>query len=101
MAELKQRIEAKAFKVKWYTSRIQQYRQNRLFQGNQRDLYQEISGATRQRHIPPNENEAKEFWKELWEKAVSHNSEADWLKQVKNEMKDKKKQEKRMISYSN
>ena len=93
MEELKQRIKAKAFKVKRYTSRIQQYRQNRLFQGNQRALYQEIGGAKRQRQIPPNENEAKEFWKELWEKEVSHSSEADWLEQVKNEMKDKKKQE--------
>ena len=93
MEELKHRIKAKAFNVKRYTSRIQQYIQNRLFLGNQKAFYKELSGAKRQRQIPPNENEAKEFWKELWEKEVNHNSGADWLKQVKNEMKDKKKQE--------
>ena len=64
-------------------------------------LYQEISGTKRQRQIPPNENEAKEFWKELWEKEGNHNSEADWLKQVKNEMKDMKKQENVSLEKNN
>ena len=52
MEELKRRIKAKAFKVKRYTSRIQQYRQNRLFQGNQKALYQELSGAKRKGKYP-------------------------------------------------
>ena len=40
--ELKQKIIAKAHKVKRYESRIQQYRQNRLFYINQGRLYTDL-----------------------------------------------------------
>lgn len=40
--ELKQKIVAKAHKVKRYESRIQQYRQNRLFYTNQLRFYTDL-----------------------------------------------------------
>ena len=72
MEELKRRIKAKAFKAKWFTSRIQQYRQNRLFEGNQKALYQELSGDERQNQMPSNENKSKE----ILERSVRERSKA-------------------------
>ena len=40
--ELKQRISAKAHKMKRYNDRILQYQQNRLFEVNQRQFYKEL-----------------------------------------------------------
>ena len=40
--ELKQRITAIAAKVRRYQGRVNTYRQNRLFQSNQRQFYREL-----------------------------------------------------------
>ena len=40
--ELKQRISAIATKVRKYQGRVDGYRQNRLFENNQRQFYREI-----------------------------------------------------------
>ena len=41
--EIKQRIVAKTGKIKRFSNRINQYRQNRLFQNNQHRFYQELN----------------------------------------------------------
>ena len=40
--ELKQRITAIAAKVRWYQGRVDSYRQNRLFENNQRQFYRDL-----------------------------------------------------------
>ena len=40
--ELKQRISAIAAKVRGYQGRVDSYRQNRLFENNQRQFYREL-----------------------------------------------------------
>ena len=42
--ELQQRIVALAARMERYTNRVKQYRQNKLFETNQRRLYQELNG---------------------------------------------------------
>ena len=42
--EIRQRIVAKAAKVKRYSDRIKQFRQNRLYRVNQKELFREING---------------------------------------------------------
>ena len=44
--ELKQRVTAKASKLRRYDQRIKQYRQNRMFQCDQKRLYRELKGET-------------------------------------------------------
>ena len=44
MEELKQRLQAKAVKLERYELRIEQYRLNRLFQQDQKRVYQELNG---------------------------------------------------------
>ncbi len=91
--ELKQRVMAKAAKVKRYESRINQYRQNRMFQSNQKRLFEELDGNTRNDTIVPDAEESKEFWNGIWGKSTKHNTNAKWLQDMKEEYKNKPKQE--------
>ena len=44
IAELKQRVVAKDEKLRKYEQRKQQYRQNRMFEYDQKKLYKELDG---------------------------------------------------------
>jgi len=44
MEELKQRVTAKKEKIKRYESRNAQFQQNRLFQNNQKRLFERLEG---------------------------------------------------------
>ena len=47
--EFKQRLIAKKTKVKRYEQRTSQFRQNQLFQVNQKQVYKNLSGGKKQR----------------------------------------------------
>ena len=83
--ELKQRITAKAAKVKKYEERIRQYQQNRLFVTNQRQFYKQIDQLDESKQPMPIGEESKLFWSKLWANPVEHNKEAAWLKDMKND----------------
>ena len=83
--ELKQRIMAKAGKVKRYQKRIDQFRQNKLFQTDQGKVYQELNG-TQTNGIAPESEDAKQFWSNIWSKSVEHKKDAEWLKDLKHEV---------------
>ena len=51
--ELKQRIKAKAATLKRCKNRVNQYRQNKLFQSNQSKFYQELNGKSHELNIIP------------------------------------------------
>lgn len=57
--ELKQRISAKAHKIKRYNDRILQYQQNRLFEVNQRKFYKELDDSQGSDQPTPDANEAR------------------------------------------
>ena len=83
LEELKQRILAKKGKIKRYDQRIKQYRQNRLFYVDQRKFYQEINEGTEQERIIPDASESQTFWSNIWSKEVTHNTDAEWLGELK------------------
>ena len=61
--ELKQRITAIAAKVRRYQERVDSYRQNRLFENNQRQFYSELDQEEeRCGNDQPLAEELKEFW---------------------------------------
>ena len=64
MAELKQRITAKATKVKRYDNRIKKFQDNRNFQTNQGKLFKNLEGKEG-RTKPPNAEDVTAFWKEI------------------------------------
>ncbi len=84
--ELKQRVVAKAAKVKRYEARNEQQRQNRLFEVDQGRLYQELDGKDSSESLIPDADEARKFWSSIWESPVEHNTQAEWLKEIKEEM---------------
>ena len=71
----KQRITAKATKVKRYDNRIKQFQDNRNFQTNQGRLFKNLEGKE-ERTKPPNAEDATAFWKGIWSTKVEHKRDA-------------------------
>ena len=88
LEELKQRLKAKVFKLKRYEQRIDQYRMNKLFSQDQKKVYQQLNGERKGENIVPDSEESKQFWSNIWSKKESHNSEAEWLDELRNERGD-------------
>ena len=64
--ELQQMLIAKRTKVKRYEQRISQFRQNQLFQVNQKQVYKELNGEKKGGRIIPNSGESIKFWSDIW-----------------------------------
>ena len=71
-----------------YRTRGNQYRLNELFRCNQKAFYQELEGKERSTQFPPNAEEAKEFWRKLWDNTVPYKEDAEWLKDVELELEN-------------
>ncbi|XP_063595812.1 uncharacterized protein LOC134772704 [Penaeus indicus] len=83
--ELKQRLLAKAAKIKRYGDRITQYRQNRMFVTEQKKVYKELNGGASGESVIPDAEESKKFWSEIWSIEKEHNRQAEWLQDLKGE----------------
>ena len=60
--ELKQRIVAIAV-MEWYQERVDRFRENRMFQDNQRHFYRELNqGGERCDDDQPDAEKSKKFW---------------------------------------
>ena len=66
--------------------------QNRLFQSNQLQFYQELDGKPHEENIIPDKEKTREFWSGIWEKDVKHNESAYWIQKVAEEMQGNKQQ---------
>ena len=84
---LKNKIKAGSVKIKYFTEKTMQHRQNTLFTNNQSQVYKELGGKTRQDNPSPNADEAKRFWSDIWSQAYEHNTQARWLGEIKEDMK--------------
>ena len=96
--ELKQRITAKAAKMKRYEGRINQFRQNKLFQNNQKTLFEELEGNKHNVNDMPDAEKSRKFWSDIWSKEEAHNENAMWIKDVENTFAQKNKQENIVIT---
>ena len=86
---LKNRIQSGSVKIKLFTEKTLQHRQNTLFKSNQLQVYKELSGKTKTDNPSPDAAAAKAFWSGIWSEEMVHNGEAKWLVDVKEEMKEK------------
>ena len=87
--ELKQRLRAKAAKIKRYNKRIDRYHQNKLFGNNQRQFYRNLNSQPEEvtkSQPQPNKEECLKYWKNIWEQQTEHNSDAEWLPAVREEL---------------
>ena len=84
LEDLKQRMQAEATKIKRYDQIIEQYRINRLFQQDQKRVYQQLNGKIESSEKPDTE-ESRRFWSNIWGTEKSHNKNAEWLKELRPE----------------
>ena len=96
--QLKPRITAIAAKVRPNQGRVDSYRQNRLFENNQRQFYRELDQEEeRCDDDEPVPEESKQFWGNIWSQSADHKKDAKWLKDLPSEV-NVKKQEKTDIT---
>ena len=86
LEELKQRIVAKAAKIKRYDQRRTQYKQNILFKQHQKRFYQELNRTAGNENVIPDAGESKKFWSDIWSVGKEHNRSSEW--NIKNDIKD-------------
>ena len=84
LEEVKQRMQAKATKIKKYDQRIEQYMINRLFQQDQKRVYQKLNGKFESSEKPDTE-ETRTFWSNIWGTEKTPNKNAEWLKELRSE----------------
>ena len=85
--ELKQSMLAKNAKVKRYVQRIEQFRQNRIFDLNQKKIYAELNRNEIRSNDVPNAEECTKFWGDILGVRKEHNREAAWLKDLNRDSK--------------
>ena len=91
--ELKQRITAIVAKVRRYQGRIDSYRQNRLFENNQRQFYRELDQEEeRCDDDQPVAEESKQFWGNIRSKSTDHKKDTKWLQDLRSEVNVKKQE---------
>ena len=83
--ELKQRILAKSTKVKRPQERIEQFRQSRIFDLDQKKIYAELNRDGIRSSDVPNAKECTKFWSDIWGARKEHNREAESLEDLKRE----------------
>ena len=84
LEELKQRILAKTGKIKRYQRRIEQCRQNKMFQSNQKSLLEMLENEEKNNSVVPDTEESMRFSSSIWDNPVSHNTSVEWLNDVEN-----------------
>ena len=72
--ELKQRIVTIVAKFRTYQERLDRFRQNRIFQNNQKQFYRKLNQEEeRCGDDQPYVKESKKFWGDIWSESVDHN----------------------------
>ena len=84
-------ITAIAGKVRWYQERVDSYRQNRLFENNQRQFCRELDQEEeRFDDDQPLAEKSKQFWGKIWSQSAGHQKDAKWLQDLRSEVNVKK-----------
>ena len=96
--DLKQRLIAKKTKVKRYEQRISQFRQNQLFQVNQKQVYKDLNGEKQGDRIIPNSEDSIKFWSDIWSIRKEHNQHHEVLKSCGKQFENVNNMEKVEIS---
>ena len=85
--------------VRRYQGRVDSYRQNRLFENNQRQFYLDQE-EERCDDDQPVAEESKQLLEHIWSQSADHKKDAKWLQDLRSEV-NIKKQEKIDITAGN
>ena len=77
--KLKQKIQAKAQRIRRFEKRGKQFRQNRLFKSKPKVFYRELGKHQIVINDTPSTNSVEAFWKSILEDDRNHNGNADWI----------------------
>ena len=92
---MKQRVKDLGTKIKWRNSRINQYKQNRMLANNQGRFFQRLNNKEENHQCEiPNSVEAQTFQRGIWSQRKDHHKVPEWLKDVKNKLKQDESQDK-------
>ena len=72
--ELKQRMLAKSAKIRRYEQGTEQFRQNRIFDFDQKNMYAKFNGGVLRLNDVPNAEESKRVWGDIWSTVEKENS---------------------------
>ena len=90
---LKGKIHAGSCKVRNHLKRNRQQHQNTLFKNDQKQLYKELDGSVQADSVAPNKKEATDFWSGIWSNPVTHNRNAEWIKETRRRNRRVERQE--------
>ena len=83
--EVWQRLVAVGAKLGRYNNRAENYRQNWLFESNQKIFLSELEG-TQTESVIVDAEESRRLWSDIWDQAVTHKENTDWLRKVENQL---------------
>ena len=79
----------------------ERYHQNKLFGNNQRQFYRNLQTNPEEQdisHPEADKDSCLKFWKNIWEQPVEHNSDAEWLPEVRTALASADKQRQFVIT---
>lgn len=86
--DVKQKLQATAQRLRRYTRRSDQYRQNKMFRDDAKKFYRELGKKNIQIQRPPDSTETKQFWQNILEDEAEYNKDAQWIKDQEKEHDD-------------
>ena len=75
-----------------------QFRQDQLFQVNQKQVHKDLNREKQFDRIIPNSEESIEFWSDILSKSKEHNQHTEWLKSCRKQFENVNSMEKVEIS---
>ena len=79
----KQRLVGLSARLKRYTKEQESKRVNTLFTHNPSRVYSMLKGEEKKPMPDPPAPSTAKFWKDIWEDQSTHNTQADWLRRLK------------------
>ena len=76
---LKQKVQAKAQRIRRYEKRETQYSQKKMFKEDSKNFCSNLGMKNIEAREPPSTVEAETYWKSLWGGA-QHNERAEWIR---------------------
>ena len=80
---LKQKMQAKAQRIRRYKKRETDYSQNKMFKEDTKKFYRNLGMKNIEARVPPSMAEEETYWKSLWGEKAQHNERAEWIMEQK------------------
>ena len=86
LEEINQKVLAKEGRLTRYRHMVQQYRQNRTCQNNERKFYQKLGGDYNKTYQQPDAKQTQQFLDPNMATRKKHNEKAEWINNMKREL---------------